>query len=78
MVVPVATLATAVQTLQDVYAREGRQLSAFEAALPAVLAALVEGLPAGTFAHLNWVLPRVTSTNCYGLAACCVQNSGRP
>ena len=63
--VPVATLATAVQTLQDVYAREGRQLSAFEAALPAVLAALVEGLPAGTLAHLNWVLPRVTDTNGY-------------
>ena len=63
--VPVATLATAVQTLQDVYAREGRQLSAFEAALPAVLAALVEGLPAGTLAHLNWVLPRVRDTNGY-------------
>ena len=62
--VPVATLATAVQTLQDAYAREGRQLSAFEAALP-VLAALVEGLPAGTLAHLNWVLPRVTDTNGY-------------
>ena len=63
--VPVATLATAVQTLQDVYAREGRQLSAFEAALPAVLAALVEGLPAGTLAHLNWDLPRVTDANGY-------------
>ena len=27
--------------------------------------ALVEGLPAGTFAHLNWVLPRVTDTSGY-------------
>ena len=57
--VPVATLATAVRVVSS------QPSKPHEATLPAIHAALVEGLPVGMLAHLNWVVRRVVDTNGY-------------